>query len=380
VFTLLARHGAAYCVMSGAGLPCVLRATARHVYVRLHGPDPHHLYAGSYGEADLRWWAARIAEWARAGHDVHAYFNNDGEGHAVRNAARLREDGARIVDPGSGELASKGERGDGRLAEPEELLAAIEEVLAGPTPGAAVPTGPRALGPGGPTPSGAPLEAGEEQDLAGLDVLVSAGGTREPIDAVRFVGNRSSGRMGYAVAARAAARGARVTVVAANVGLADPEGCTVVRVSTAEELRAACAAAFSGADVLVMAAAVADFRPVDPADGKIKKQGRTGMTIELEATVDVLVELSGRRRPGQILVGFAAEHGDQAVAHAREKLVRKGLDAVVVNDVSQPGIAFDAADNAVTIVTAAGDRTVARAAKADIADAILDDVVAARRA
>jgi phosphopantothenoylcysteine decarboxylase/phosphopantothenate--cysteine ligase len=298
----------------------------------------------------------------------------------VRNVARLREDGARIVDPGSGELASKGERGDGRLAEPEELLAAIEEVLAGPTPGAAVPTGPRALGPGGPTPSGAPLEAGEEQDLAGLDVLVSAGGTREPIDAVRFVGNRSSGRMGYAVAARAAARGARVTVVAANVGLADPEGCTVVRVSTAEELRAACAAAFSGADVLVMAAAVADFRPVDPADGKIKKQGRAGMTIELEATVDVLVELSGRRRPGQTLVGFAAEHGDQAVAHAREKLVRKGLDAVVVNDVSQPGIAFDAADNAVTIVTAAGDRTVARAAKADIADAILDDVVAARRA
>lgn len=267
-----------------------------------------------------------------------------------RNVARLREDGATVIEPGSGALASKGEHGDGRLAEPEELLAAIEAALAGDEP----------------------------RDLAGVRVLVSAGGTREPIDAVRFVGNRSSGRMGYAVAARAAARGAEVTLVAANVGLPDPAGCTVVRVSTAEELRRACADAFDATDVLVMAAAVADFRPVDPAAGKIKKAGRTGMTIELEATTDVLVELSGRRRPGQTLVGFAAEHGDEAVVHAREKLTRKGLDAVVVNDVSQPGIAFDSAENAVTIVTAAGDRVVARAAKEQVADALLDDVVASR--
>ncbi|MDO9408568.1 phosphopantothenate--cysteine ligase family flavoprotein [Patulibacter sp.] len=296
----------------------------------------------------------------------------------LRNVARLREDGAILVDPGSGALASKGEHGDGRVAEPEDLLAAVEAVLAGAPSAAAVPTGPLELGPGGvPTAEGS-LAPGIPQDLAGLHVLVSAGGTREPIDAVRFVGNRSSGRMGYAVAARAVARGARVTVVAANVGLPDPAGSTVVPVSTAEELRAACADAFGSADVLVMAAAVADFRPVDPAAGKIKKQGRTGMTIELEATVDVLVELSARRRPGQTLVGFAAEHGDQAIVHAREKLTRKGLDAVVVNDVSQPGIAFDATDNAVTIVTAAGDRAVARAAKERIADAILDDVLVAR--
>jgi phosphopantothenoylcysteine decarboxylase/phosphopantothenate--cysteine ligase len=294
-----------------------------------------------------------------------------------RNVARLREDGARIVEPGSGPRASKGEHGDGRVAEPEELLAAVEALLADRGPHATAADGRLALGPGG-AAAGATLAAGPEQDLAGVHVLVSAGGTREPIDAVRFVGNRSSGRMGYAVATRAAARGARVTVVAANVALPDPEGCTVLPVSTAEELRAACAEAFGSADVLVMAAAVADFRPVDPAAGKIKKQGRTGMTIELEATVDVLLELSGRRRPGQTLVGFAAEHGDEALVHARDKLTRKGLDAVVVNDVSQPGIAFDATENAVTIVTAAADHAVARASKEDVADAILDDVVAAR--
>lgn len=296
----------------------------------------------------------------------------------VRNVARLREDGAQVIDPGSGDLASKGEHGDGRVAEPEDLLAAVEAALAGSSAPTAPRVGQLALGPGGRRGPGGSLVAGPHRDLAGVHVLVSAGGTREPIDAVRFVGNRSSGRMGYAVAARAAARGARVTVVAANVGLPDPTGCTVVPVSTAEELRRACADAFADADVLVMAAAVADFRPVDPAAGKIKKQGRTGITIELEATTDVLVELSGRRRDGQVLVGFAAEHGDRAVAHAREKLERKGLDAVVVNDVSQPGIAFDAIDNAVTIVTAAGERAVARAAKEDVADEILDDVVAAR--
>jgi phosphopantothenoylcysteine decarboxylase/phosphopantothenate--cysteine ligase len=301
-----------------------------------------------------------------------------------RNVARLREDGARILEPGSGDLASKGEHGDGRLAEPEELLAAVEAAFAGGN--ATRASGGPATRPSDSTAPGAdddtaPRAASDNtapRDLEGLRVLVSAGGTREPIDAVRFVGNRSSGRMGYAVAARAAARGAQVTVVAANVGLPDPAGCTVVPVSTAEELRQACAAAFEATDVLVMAAAVADFRPVDPAAGKIKKAGRTGMTIELEATTDVLIELSGRRRPGQILVGFAAEHGEEAVVHAREKLERKGLDAVVVNDVSQPGIAFDSTENAVTIVTAAGDRVVARAAKEQVADAILDDVVAAR--
>jgi phosphopantothenoylcysteine decarboxylase/phosphopantothenate--cysteine ligase len=269
-----------------------------------------------------------------------------------RNVAQVVADGVTLIAPGSGRLASKGETGDGRLAEPDELLAAVETALAG--------------------------AAGDAQDLAGLHLLVSAGGTREPIDAVRFVGNRSSGRMGYAVAARAAARGAEVTVVAANVALPDPPGCTVVRVSTGEELRRACGAAFATADVLVMAAAVSDFRPVAPAGGKIKKDGRTGLTIELEATADVLAELSAARRPGQTLVGFAAEHGDGALEHARGKLTRKGLDAVVLNDVSQPGIAFDATENAVTIVTAGEDREVARAPKDQVADAILDRVLELR--
>jgi phosphopantothenoylcysteine decarboxylase/phosphopantothenate--cysteine ligase len=268
----------------------------------------------------------------------------------ARNVAQLTQDGATIVPPGSGRLASIGESGDGRLAEPEQLLAAIEA----------------ALDRGG--------------DLAGVRLLVSAGGTREPIDAVRYVGNRSSGRMGYAVAARAAARGAEVIVVAANVALPDPPGARVVRVGTAEELRQACGSAFAEADVLVMAAAVADFRPVDPAGGKIKKDGRDGLTIELEATVDVLRELSAARRPGQTLIGFAAEHGEGALEHARGKLRRKGLDGVVLNDVSQPGIAFDATDNAVTIVTAEDERVVARAAKEQIADAILDRVLELRAA
>jgi phosphopantothenoylcysteine decarboxylase/phosphopantothenate--cysteine ligase len=269
-----------------------------------------------------------------------------------RNVAQIVADGVALIAPGSGRLASKGESGDGRLAEPDELLAAVETALAG---------------------AGA-----HGRDLAGLHVLVSAGGTREPIDAVRFVGNRSSGRMGYAVAARAAARGAEVTVIAANVALPDPPGCTVVRVSTGEELRRASGAAFAAADVLVMAAAVSDFRPVAPAGGKIKKDGRAGLTIELEATADVLAELSAARRPGQTLIGFAAEHGEGALEHARGKLARKGLDAVVLNDVSQPGIAFDATDNAVTIVTAGEDRAVPRAPKEQVADAILDRVLELR--
>jgi phosphopantothenoylcysteine decarboxylase/phosphopantothenate--cysteine ligase len=162
------------------------------------------------------------------------------------------------------------------------------------------------------------------------------------------------------------------------VALPDPPGCTVVRVSTGEELRRACAAAFPAADVLVMAAAVSDFRPVAPAGGKIKKDGRQGLTIELEATADVLAELSAARRPGQTLIGFAAEHGEGALDHARGKLTRKGLDAVVLNDVSQPGIAFDATENAVTIVTAGDEREVARAPKDEVADAILDRVLELR--
>jgi phosphopantothenoylcysteine decarboxylase/phosphopantothenate--cysteine ligase len=205
-------------------------------------------------------------------------------------------------------------------------------------------------------------------------VLVTAGGTREPIDSVRFVGNRSSGRMGLALAAEAARRGAEVTVVCANVSLPRPEGVQSVEVETAAELLDAATTRFEDTDVLLMAAAVSDFRPATPLRDKIAKTGRTGLTLELEATEDVLARLAERRRAGQILLGFAAEHGKDGVERGRDKLKRKGLDAVVVNDISRSDIGFDAADNEVTIVTAGKERPVGRRSKALVAAAILDEV------
>jgi phosphopantothenoylcysteine decarboxylase / phosphopantothenate---cysteine ligase len=265
------------------------------------------------------------------------------------NLTRLRERGARVLDPGTGSLASLGEYGVGRLPEPPELLAAFEDAL----------------------------RAGHELD--GLRVLVTAGGTREPIDAVRFVGNRSSGRMGFALAEEAARRGADVTVVAANVSLPRRAGITYVDVLTAADLAAACEERFDATDLLLMAAAVADYRPDVPHAGKLKKDA-TGeeLALRLVRTTDVLATLASRRRPGQLLVGFAAEHGDGAVASAREKLERKGLDAVVVNDVSMPGIAFDAPDNEVTVVTGDSELHVPRASKGEVATAILDAVLSRR--
>ena len=263
------------------------------------------------------------------------------------NLETLRRRGARLVDPGEGRLASQGEWGVGRLAEPAELLAAIEEALDG-----------------GFTP----------HSLDGLRVLVTAGGTREPIDSVRYVGNRSSGRMGLALAAEATRRGAEVTAICANVALPRPEGLRSVEVETAAELLEAATPAFEEADVLLMAAAVGDFRPASALDDKIAKTGREGLTLELEPTEDVLASLAERRRSGQILVGFAAEYGEGAVERGREKLKRKGLDAVVVNDISRSDIGFDSADNEVTIVTAGGERAVGRGSKAAVAAAILDEV------
>jgi phosphopantothenoylcysteine decarboxylase / phosphopantothenate---cysteine ligase len=276
-------------------------------------------------------------------------MNNHMYEHAAtrENLETLRRRGARIVDPGEGRLASHGEWGGGRLAQPPELLAAIEAALDG-----------------GFTP----------RSLDGLRVLVTAGGTREPIDSVRFVGNRSSGRMGLALAAEAARRGAEVTVVCANVSLPRPEGVQSVEVETAAELLDAATTRFEDADVLLMAAAVSDFRPATPLRDKIAKTGRTGLTLELEATEDVLARLAERRRAGQILLGFAAEHGKDGVERGRAKLKRKGLDAVVVNDISRSDIGFDAADNEVTIVTAGKERRVGRRSKALVAAAILDEV------
>jgi phosphopantothenoylcysteine decarboxylase/phosphopantothenate--cysteine ligase len=284
-------------------------------------------------------------------------MNNHMWAHAATqdNVARLRRRGATVLEPASGRLASKGEEGAGRLPEPAALLEAIEALTQ----------------PAVPAPSA---------DLVGLRVLVTAGGTREPIDAVRFVGNRSSGRMGFALAGEAAALGAAVTVVAANVALPRDPRVTYVDVETAAQLQDACAAAFGGADVLLMAAAVADFRPARSFAGKLKKSADKRLRVELERTPDILTELSAARRAGQTLVGFAAEHGDGALAYGRDKLARKGLDAIVVNDVSRGDIGFDAADNEVTILTAAGETHVARSSKAAVARAVLDAVVALRGA
>jgi phosphopantothenoylcysteine decarboxylase / phosphopantothenate---cysteine ligase len=265
------------------------------------------------------------------------------------NLNRLRERGVTVLQPGTGALASLGEYGVGRLPEPPELLAAFE----------------------------AALSAGRELD--GLKVLVTAGGTREPIDAVRFVGNRSSGRMGFALAEEAARRGADVTVVAANVSLARRSGITYVDVQTAEELAAAAEEHFETADLLLMAAAVADYRPETAHAGKLKKDAAgSELQLRLVRTTDVLATLSARRRPGQLLVGFAAEHGEGAVAYGRAKLTRKDLDAVIVNDVGAPGIGFDAAQNEVTIITQETETHVPRASKAEVATAILDAVLSRR--
>jgi phosphopantothenoylcysteine decarboxylase/phosphopantothenate--cysteine ligase len=263
------------------------------------------------------------------------------------NLALLRARGVIVIDPGTGALATKHEWGTGRLADVADLVAAFEAV---------VPAGAR------------PWD--------GLEVLVTAGGTREPIDAVRYVGNRSSGRMGFAVAEEAAALGAAVTVIAANVVLPRRRAGRIryVEVETAAQLRDAAIAEFPAADVLIMAAAVSDFRPVAAHDGKLKKTGRDELSLTLERTEDVLSGLAATRRDGQTLVGFAAEHGAGALQYGRDKLAWKGLDAVVVNDISQPGIGFDATDNEVTLVTAAGDEPVPRGTKAEVARAILATV------
>jgi phosphopantothenoylcysteine decarboxylase / phosphopantothenate---cysteine ligase len=313
-------------------------------------------------------------------------MNNHMYEHAATraNVQTLRDRGVTIVEPASGRLASKDEQGIGRLAEPPQLLAACEAALApGARPdvadaaaqgelSASRSNGARADGP----------QAG--RDWSGVRVLVSAGGTREPIDSVRFLGNSSSGRMGLALAEAALARGADVTLVAANVSLASSDAIARRDVGTAAELQEACQEAFPDCDVLLMAAAVADFRPASPSEGKIKKSGRASLALELEPTDDVLAALAAQRRAGQTLVGFAAEHGANTLDLARRKLVEKGVDAIVANDISRADIGFDVDANEVTILTADGAGQgavgVGRAAKAQVAEAILDAVWRLRRA
>jgi phosphopantothenoylcysteine decarboxylase/phosphopantothenate--cysteine ligase len=264
------------------------------------------------------------------------------------NLELLRARGARIVDPGTGRLASKGEWGVGRLAEPPEILAAVEAALGA---GAAY------------TP----------HSLDGLRVLVTAGGTREPIDSVRFVGNRSSGRMGLAVAEEAARRGADVTLVAANVALPLP-AVAAVPVETTAELELAVRERFADSDVLIMAAAPADFRPAEPLADKLSREGSEGLSIELQPTTDIVATVAAERRADQTVIGFAAEHGEGALERGRAKLARKGLDAIVVNDISRSDIGFDSTDNEVTIVLPDGEREVGRRPKVEVAAAILDEV------
>jgi phosphopantothenoylcysteine decarboxylase / phosphopantothenate---cysteine ligase len=258
------------------------------------------------------------------------------------NADALRARGVVLVGPDEGETA-EGELGVGRMAEPDEILGAVRDLLMG--------TGP----------------------LRGKRVLVSAGGTREPLDAVRFVGNRSSGRMGVALAAEARRRGAEVTLLAANLAVPVPAGVELVETSTAAELEREALARGGDADVVVMAAAVADYRPAEALAVKRPKDTAT-WSLELEPTTDVLSALGERRRDGQLLVGFAAETGAAGLARAREKLSRKGADLFVLNDVSRTDIGFDTYENEVTLLTATGERTVPKAPKDEIAAAILDEV------
>ena len=264
------------------------------------------------------------------------------------NVATLRERGVRVIDPEEGALASRGEHGVGRLPEPERLLAELEAMLPS-TPG--------------------PWD--------GLRVLVTAGGTREPLDPVRFIGNRSSGRMGTALAAAAARRGAAVSLIAANVHLPTPPGVRRTDVETAAELAAAVDDLFAEAHVLLMAAAVADFRPAAAEPGKIAREGGR-LELRLEQTEDVLARVASARRPDQTLIGFAAEHGGDAIERARAKLERKAVDAIVVNDVSRPEIGFDSERNEVTIVERGGEHRIPLGGKDEVADAILDRVEALR--
>jgi phosphopantothenoylcysteine decarboxylase/phosphopantothenate--cysteine ligase len=257
------------------------------------------------------------------------------------NVAILRERGVELVGPETGDTA-EGEFGVGRMSEPEEIFERIVPLLA------------------------------KREQLRGRRVLVTAGGTREPLDAVRFLGNRSSGRMGAALASEARRRGAEVTLVASNLTVPAPVGVDVVDAPTAEDV-ARETLARGDADVVVMAAAVADYRPARLDEGKRAKDGES-WTVTLEPTTDVLRELGLARRNGQLLVGFAADHGERGLERAREKLGNKRADLIVFNDVGRADIGFDAAENEVVLVSAEGERRIEKAGKERIAAAILDEV------
>jgi phosphopantothenoylcysteine decarboxylase / phosphopantothenate---cysteine ligase len=262
------------------------------------------------------------------------------------NIQLLVERGVEVIGPEEGELA-EGEHGAGRMSEPETIFARCLELL------------------------------GADGPLREKHVLVSAGGTREPLDSVRFVGNRSSGKMGVAVAREARRRGAQVTLVASNLAVQPPEGIEVVQAPSAADL-AREVLARADADVVVMAAAVADYRPAEPDQNK-RPKGSDVWTIDLEPTQDVLAELGRRRQNGQLLVGFAADEGEAGLARARMKLTNKGGNLFVYNDVSRSDIGFESDWNEIVLVTLTGERVVSRRSKEDCAVAILDEVEALLR-
>ena len=264
------------------------------------------------------------------------------------NLALLQQRGAVVVGPDEGELA-EGEVGAGRMAQPEEIAAALFRLLGGTQ------------------------TAGMTGPLAGKKVLVSAGGTREPLDTVRFLGNRSSGRMGVSVAAEARRRGATVTLLAANLAVPAPAGVEVVETPTAADLEREAEARADTADVVVMAAAVADYRPAEQLAGKRPKDDQP-WNLSLEPTVDILRMLGERTRNGQVLVGFGAESGASGLNRKRTMLDDKNVDLVVYNDVGSDGIGFDALDNEVVLVTRRGEREVSKAPKEQIAAAVVDEV------
>jgi phosphopantothenoylcysteine decarboxylase/phosphopantothenate--cysteine ligase len=262
------------------------------------------------------------------------------------NLQKLRARGAIIVEPEVGELASGGV-GRGRLADPEVIVAAV-------------------------------VEAVTKGDLQGLRLLVTAGPTREPLDPVRFISNRSSGKMGYALAAAAARRGAQVALVSGPTALAEPEGCVVIQVNTAEEMREAVAARFEECDVLIAAAAVADYTPAQVNASKLKRS-KGAITVQLAPTADILAECGDRKRPGQLLVGFAAETDDLLV-NAQQKLKAKRLDMIVANDVSRADVGFDSDENAGVLLLSGGKQvTLPKMSKTAFAERILDAIAALRQ-
>ncbi|HVW77760.1 MAG TPA: bifunctional phosphopantothenoylcysteine decarboxylase/phosphopantothenate--cysteine ligase CoaBC [Alloacidobacterium sp.] len=261
------------------------------------------------------------------------------------NLSVLEERGVRIVSPESGYLAC-GMIGSGRLAENDAIVQAALDIL------------------------------NHRNDLAGETILITAGGTRESIDPVRFLGNRSSGKMGYALAEAAAKRGAKVILVSAPTALRAPANCEVVPVITTEEMRSAVLSRLDEATIVIKAAAVADYKPVIQAEQKLKRSGP--LVLELQPTDDILAEVVQRRRDGMLVIGFAAET-ENAIVHGRDKLLRKGADAIVLNDVSRAGIGFDSDRNAATFLTRQTAIDLPEMSKRDLADRILEEVMTLRR-